>query len=350
MTETPSITDLSDRARQLLRTLVESYIRDGQPVGSRTLSRTAGLDLSAASIRNVMADLEDMGLVSSPHTSACRVPTPAGYRLFVDSLLEIKPLDSREVELLRERLSPDLETKVLVESASGLLSAVTQMAGMVRVPRPERAALRQIEFMKLSEQRVLVILVMNKNEVQNRILELDRDYSAGELQQMANYLNDRVVGRDLATVRQQLLREMKAVREHMNSLMLAAIELGEQAVAAGQGVDDVVLAGQFHLLDYAELTSVEKLRQLFEAFNEKREILGLLDQCIHAQGVQIFIGQESGHRILDDCSVVTAPYEVGGHVVGVLGVIGPTRMPYNRVIPVVDITARLLGAALNSRD
>ncbi|SEP82437.1 heat-inducible transcription repressor HrcA [Ectothiorhodospira magna] len=346
---TPSST-LSERARLLLRALVENYVRDGQPVGSRTLARTAGLDLSPASIRNVMADLEDLGLISSPHASAGRVPTPLGYRLFVDSLLEVRPLDSAEVRTLKQRLTPDMDTKALVESASDLLSAVTQMAGMVRVPRPDHAALSQIEFLRLSGRQVLAILVMNKREVQNRILELDREYSHAELQQMANYLNQHLAGRNLRQAREQILKEMKAVREHMNTLMLAAIELGERACCDDEGGDDLIFAGQTHLMDYAELSSVEKLRSLFEAFTEKRQLLTLLDNCINAEGVQIFIGQESGHQVLDDCSVVTAPYSVGGRIVGVLGVIGPTRMAYERVIPVVDITARLLGAALNSRN
>ena len=349
-THTSNTQPLNDRARRLLRALVESYVREGQPVGSRTLARTAGLDLSPASIRNVMSDLEEMGLVSSPHTSAGRVPTAQGYRLFVDSLLEIKPLDSQEVRTLKERLNPELDTKSLVESASDLLSAVTQMAGMVRVPRRDHAALVQIEFLKLSGRQVLAILVMNKNEVQNRILQLDREYSHSELQQMANYLNEHLAGLDLRQAREQVLREMKAVREHMNTMMLAAIQLGEQAFSDQEQDDQVVFTGQIHLLDYAELSSVEKLRSLFEAFTEKRDLLTLLDTCISAQGVQIFIGQESGHKVLDDCSVVTAPYDVGGQVVGVLGVIGPTRMAYERIIPVVDITAKLLGAALNSRN
>ncbi len=345
------ISDLSERAKCLLRALVESYIRDGQPVGSRTLARTAGLDLSPASIRNVMADLEDMGLVTSPHTSAGRIPTPLGYRLFVDALLEVKPLESLEVRRLKEQLNPDLDTKHLVESASGILSAITQLAGMVRVPRQEHAALRQIEFLRLSQGHVLVILVMNKNEVHNRILQLERDYTQAELQQMAAYLNEHLVGRDLQDVRSQILKEMRTVREHLNSLMLAAIDLGERALSAeAESEADVVFAGQVHLMDYAELCSVDKLRQLFEVFNEKRELLSLLDKCIDAEGVKIFIGQESGQRLLDDCSIVTAPYSVAGRIVGFLGVIGPTRMPYDRVIPVVDITAKLLGAALNSRN
>ncbi|MBK1691491.1 heat-inducible transcriptional repressor HrcA [Ectothiorhodospira mobilis] len=343
-------TPLNDRARRLLRALVENYVQDGQPVGSRTLARTCGLDLSPASIRNVMSDLEEMGLVSSPHTSAGRVPTPRGYRLFVDSLLEVKPLDSHEVRLLKERLSPDMDTRTLVESASDLLSAVTQMAGMVRVPKRDHAALCQIEFLKLSGRQVLAILVMNKNEVQNRILQLDRDYTHSELQQMANYLNEHLAGLDLRQAREQILREMKAVREHMNTLMLAAIQLGERAFSDEDREEQVVFTGQTHLMGYAELSSVDKLRNLFEAFNQKRDLLGLLDNCIHAQGVQIFIGQESGHEVLDDCSVVTAPYQVDGQVLGVLGVIGPTRMAYERVIPVVDVTAKLLGAALNSRN
>lgn len=340
--------ELTQRAQHLLKVLVESYIRDGEPVGSRTLARMGGLDLSPATIRNVMADLEELGFVRSPHTSAGRVPTIKGYRLFIDTMLKVQPLSPALVQRLRQQLDPDRNTHDLVESASSLLSRITQLAGVVTLPRQTHISLRQIEFLSLSDNRVLAILVVNQREVQNRIIHLDRRYSEAELQHAANYLNRMFAGRSLQEVRQGILAELDRVREDMNRTMRSAIELGEKALAEPES-DDYVIAGETNLMEYAELSDVEKLRQLFTAFSQKRDILHLLDKCLAAQGMQIFLGQESGYQILDDCSVVTAPYEVDGNVVGVLGVIGPTRMAYERVIPIVDVTAKLLGAALNSQ-
>jgi len=340
--------NLDARARTLLRTLIESYIRDGQPVGSRTLARTSGLSVSAATVRNVMADLEDMGLIHAPHTSAGRVPTPAGYRLFVDSLLEVRKPSAEEIREIQAGFDPGASTQDLMDTASNVLSQVTRMAGMVRLPRHRNVALSQIEFLRLSEGRVLAILVIDGREVQNRVLELERDFAQDDLQRMANYLNAHLAGKSLHAVRDQLLREMRGVREDLDAQMLAAIELGEQAVG-DEDPDDVVVAGQTHLLGYDELADIDRLRQLLEAFNEKREILGILDQCLRSDRVQIFIGREAGLDWFENCSVVTAPYSVDGEVVGVLGVIGPTRMSYDRVIPIVDVTARLLGSALNVR-
>lgn len=341
---------LGERAQHLLKVLVECYIREGQPVGSRTLARNAGLELSPATIRNVIADLEDLGFVRSPHTSAGRVPTVQGYRLFVDALLTVKPLHTNEVQQLRQSLDPDLNSQKLVESASALLSGITHMAGVVTMPRREHAAFRHIEFLPLSDNRVLAILVINEREVQNRIIHVNRRYGLDELQQISNYLNMEFKGKDLDTVREALLREMQEVREGMNRMMLAAIEMAEKVFEQQPEKEDYVLAGQINLMGFAELSNVEKLRQLFDAFNQKREILHLLDQCVRAHGVQIFIGEESGYQVLDECSVVTAPYLVDGQVLGVLGVIGPTRMAYERVIPIVDMTAKLLGAALNPKN
>jgi heat-inducible transcriptional repressor len=348
---TPADAPLSDRAQHILRALVESYIRDGEPVGSRTLSRTSGLELSPASIRNVLADLDELGLIVSPHTSAGRVPTVQGYRLFIDTMLKMRPPGDPEVERMRRMLDPEGDAQGLIKAASSMLSSVTQLAGVVTVPKPEVASLRHIEFLALSEQRVLAILVMNDHEVQNRILHLTRPFSASELQQAANCLNELYAGRSLGEVRGALLEELERVRADMDRVMRSALELGGLALSPEErGREGLVLAGEANLMDYAELSDLDKLRQLFAAFSEKREILHLLDKCIHAEGIQIFIGQESGYEVLDDCSVVTAPYTLGGDTVGVLGVIGPTRMAYERVIPIVDITAKLLGAALKSRD
>jgi heat-inducible transcriptional repressor len=342
---------LSERAQLLLKILIESYIRDGQPVGSRTLSRESGLALSSATIRNVMADLDELGFVTSPHTSAGRVPTDKGYRFFVDTLLKLKPLLGVEVDELQRRLGehPD-EPKALVATASQFLSAITHLAGLVTIPRTTHAAVSQIEFVGLTDNRVLTVLVVNGREVQNRIMQLERHYTSEELRRAANYLNDQFRGRTLTEVRAELLNQLQETRQHMNKLMLDAIQMAQQVMESGQREPpSYVIAGETNLMGFAELSNVEKLRRLFDAFTEKRDILHLLDLSLRAEGVQIFIGQESGYTILDDCSVVTAPYTLDNEVVGVLGVIGPTRMAYERVIPIVDITARLLGAALNSR-
>lgn len=339
---------LDVRARTLLRTLIESYIHDGQPVGSRTLARTSGLHLSPATVRNVMADLEEMGLVQAPHTSAGRIPTPAGYRLFVDALLEIRTPNPNEIEAIEARFHPGASTQHLIDTAGSVLSSVTRLAGMVRLPRNRHVALTQLEFLRLGERRVLAILVIDGKEVQNRVLELERDYPQPELQRMANYLNAHLAGQPLKMVRNQLLAEMRAVRRDLDGMILAAIELGERAVGEDEP-DDVVVAGETQLLEYDELADIQRLRHLLEAFHEKREILAILDKCIRADRVQIFIGRESGMEWFEQCSVVTAPYSVDGEIVGVLGVIGPTRMSYDRVIPIVDITAKLLGSALNFR-
>lgn len=337
---------ISDRAQNLLKVLVERYIQDGQPVGSRTLSRDSGMELSPATIRNVMADLEELGLIRSPHTSAGRIPTARGYRLFIDSLLTVKQLDNSELLSLQQQIGTVGEPDSVLSSASSLLSELTSMAGVVTLPRHEQESLRQLEFLPLSGNRVLVILVLNEREVQNRIIDTTRNYSAAELQQMANYLNQTYAGRDIREVRESLLRDMEQTKLDMNRLMTSAIEMAQRAFQRGED-EDFVLAGETNLMAYSDMADMEKLRQLFDAFNRKSDILHLLDQSIHARGVQIFVGEESGFEVLQECSVVTAPYEAEGGVAGVLGVIGPTRMAYDRVIPIVDVTARLLGAALN---
>jgi heat-inducible transcriptional repressor len=342
---------LSDRAQQLLRALIENYIRDGQPVGSRVLSRDSGLQLSSATIRNVMADLEEWGFVTSPHTSAGRIPTDKGYRFFVDTLLQVQPLDGAAVIEIRRQLDATHDTKkALVAAASQLLSSVTHLAGVVTLPRTPVTTTTQIEFVALSEKRVLVILVFDDHEVQNRIIQLERHYSAEELKRASNYLNEQLRGRTLAELRVELLRQLRETREDMNQIMLDAITVAQRMFADGEKDKlEYVIAGETNLMRVAELSSVEKLRRLFEAFNEQRDVLHLLDHSLGADGVRIFIGHESGYQILDDCSVVTSSYGSGDAVVGVLGVIGPTRMAYERVIPIVDMTAKLLGAALNSR-
>jgi len=343
---------VGERAQRLLKTLVEHYIRDGLPVGSRVLSRESGLQLSSATVRNVMADLEEHGFVTSPHTSAGRVPTDKGYRFFVNTLLTVQPPGEDEVLSLQRAFDLHADDpRALVATASQVLSSITRLAGVVMVPRQAHAALSQIEFVGLSENRVLAILVVNGREVQNKVLQLDRHYSAEQLRRAAGHLNEQFRGRELGTVRATLLAQLQETREQMNRMMLDAISIAERLFASDNPPTeaDVLIAGETNLMKFAELSNVDKLRKLFEAFNEKRDILHLLDQSLHAEGIQIFIGHESGYGILDDCTVVTAPYARDNETIGVLGVIGPTRMAYERVIPIVDLTARLLGSALNSR-
>jgi heat-inducible transcriptional repressor len=344
---------LNDRAQHLLRILVEQYIRDGQPVGSRTLTRESGLHLSSATIRNVMADLEDQGYVTSPHTSAGRVPTDKGYRFFVDMLLKVRPLESAAISIIQQGLGQHADDpKALVSSASKMLSSITQLAGVVTLPRQGQTELSQIEFLPLSENRVLAVLVTNGREVQNRIVQLERAYGSEELRRAANYLNQQFAGRDINSVREQLVTQLTQTQEHLNQSMKDAIMLAQQVVSPTGPAPPMqfVIAGETNLMGLAELSNVEKLRKLFDAFNQQRDVLHLLDQSLRADGVQIFIGQESGYTIFDDCSIVTAPYALDKEVIGVLGVIGPTRMAYERVIPIVDLTAKLLGAALNSKN
>ena len=346
---------LNERARHLLRVLVESYIREGLPVGSRSLSRDSGLNLSAATVRNVMADLEEYGFVASPHTSAGRVPTDKGYRFFVDTLLKQRPTASVEnvIAELQQRLErqEDRDPKALVAVASQVLSSLTHLAGVVTIPRQPHQALSQIEFLPLSENRVLAVMVVNGRDVQNRIVHLERYYTAEELRRAANFLNQQFGGKELNQVRTDIVAELTQTGETLNQLMRDAIRVAQQVVGEGSryGEAEYVIAGETNLMEFAELSSVEKLRRLFDAFTTKRDILHLLDQSLRAEGVQIFIGQESGYQLLDDISLVTAPYTLDNETVGVLGVIGPTRMAYDRVIPIVDVTARLLGSALNSR-
>lgn len=347
-----SLPELNERARHILKVLVESYIQDGQPVGSRNLARSSGLDLSAATIRNVMADLEELGYIRAPHTSAGRIPTSQGYRLFVDALVSIRPLEQQAIHILQGQFKADQAPGSLIQTASSLLSGITQLTGVVSMPRRNPASIRQIEFLRLSERQVLAILVMNRNEVQNRIIHLDGEVSSSELQQAANYLNDRLIGKDLSQARAALLEEMRQHSEDMNRMMLSAIELGEKTVADLDdklGEEDCIIAGETNLMGYDDLSDIHKLRELFAAFTRKRDVLTLLDKCLQADGVKIFIGRESGQTVFDDCSLVTAPYTVDGEQIGVLGVIGPKRMPYERVIPVVDITAKLLSVALNPK-
>ncbi len=345
---------LDDRAKTLLKTLVERYIAEGQPVGSRTLSRASGLDLSPATIRNVMSDLEELGLIASPHTSAGRIPTARGYRLFVDTMLTSRPLDAQqpagpwpsELQAAREQLQPDQPQRVITQAAQ-LLSSLSSFVGVVTTPR-KGSLFRHIEFLRLGEKRVLVILVSPDGDVQNRILFTARDYTQGELIEATNFLNSHYGGLTLEEVRERLKTEIDALRTEIATLMEAAVQVGSQAMA--ESSDQVVLAGEHHLLGVQELgQDMGSLRKLFDVFEQKTELMRLLEVSSRAEGVRIYIGGESQVIPFEELSVVTAPYEVDGVVVGRLGVIGPTRMHYDRMIQIVEITSRLMTHALSQR-
>jgi heat-inducible transcriptional repressor len=337
---------LDRRAQILLKTLIERYVAEGQPVGSRALSRYSGLELSPATVRNVMSDLEEMGFIASPHTSAGRVPTPRGYRFFVDSLLTVQPLPEAQLHELEEQLQPD-QPQRLISSASQLLSELTRFAGVVVAPRRVMPKIRQIEFLGLSEKRILLIIVTAEGDVQNRILFTQRAYTPAELVSAANYLNQNFAGLDFAEIRLRVQEELRQLHADMTELMTAAMEAGGQAVA--ETSDQYVISGEKNLLEVEDISSnMTRLRELFTLFEQRTGLMQLLDLSSRAEGVQVFIGGESGLAPLDECSVITAPYEADGRIVGTVGVIGPTRMAYDRVIPIVDITAKLLSSALSA--
>ena len=332
-----------ERAHTLFKMLVEQYLEDGAPVPSKTLA--SHVEVSSATVRNVMAELELRGLVRSPHTSAGKVPTNQGLRFFVDSLISVRPLDGKDMRRLRAELHPDRAPEELVAAASRLLSHITRMAGVVTLPTPERVALRQVEFLGLSGGRALAILVVNEREVQNRVIHTDREYSEAELQQAANFLNERYAGQPLADIRAKLVQDMEADKERLDLLMQTALDVAKKAFADdGAEPERYVVSGAPNLADV--LPDPVAMRELFDEFARKGAIVHLLDRCLESDGIQLFIGEESGHRMFDACTVVTAPYAVNSEVAGALGVVGPTRMAYQQVIPIVDVTARLLGAAM----
>ncbi|CAN7192680.1 heat-inducible transcriptional repressor HrcA [Caballeronia sp. dw_19] len=337
---------LDPRAQTLLKTLIERYIAEGQPVGSRTLSRYSGLELSPATIRNVMSDLEDLGLVVSPHTSAGRIPTPRGYRLFVDTMLTVETTDDEAMTSAVKIKLQGGEPAKIVAAAASVLSNLSQFAGVILTPRRSHM-FKQIEFMRLSDKRILLIIVTPEGDVQNRIMATQRDYSPSQLTEASNYINANFAGLSFNEVRRRLREEIDALRGDMTSLMQAAVAASVDETDQG---DTLLISGERNLLEVADLSSdMARLRKLFDVFDQKTSLLQLLDVSSHAQGVQIFIGGESNLVPIEEMSVVTAPYEVNGKIVGTLGVIGPTRMAYNRVIPIVDITARLLSLSLSSQ-
>ena len=330
---------LDGRAKLLLKALVERYIADGQPVGSRTLSRASGLELSPATIRNVMADLEDLGLIASPHTSAGRIPTAKGYRLFVDTMLTVQ----RE-QLAPLALAPEQPQKVIA-SAAHLLSSLSQFVGVVMAPR-RTSVFRHIEFLRLSERRFLVIIVSPEGDVQNRVIFSETDFTQGQLIEAANFLNQNYAGMAMEQVRERLKTEVESLRSEIAGLMQAAVNVSSEALSEAQ--DDVVISGERNLLAISDFSKdMGNLRRAFDLFEQKTQILRLLDVSAQADGVRIFIGGESQVVPFEELSIVSAPYEVDGQIVGTLGVIGPTRMPYDKMIQIVDITSKLVSNALS---
>ena len=341
----------NNRAQYLLKVLIQKYISDGSPIGSRTLLEDSGLDLSPATIRHVMSDLEDHGLIRAPHTSSGRIPTARGYRMFVDTLVRYQKPDTDYIDEIKSDLRTDnYDTGQLIDKVSNTLSRITSLAGIVKVPKGDNVSLKRIEFLPLSENRILTILVLNNDEVQNRILDTKEKHSASELQKASNFINENYVNQSLDSIRMKLVSDMDETRLSMNKEMQDIISTASKAMeVADENEDEFIVAGERNLMDFAELSNVEKLKQLFDAFSSKRMMIDLLDRSISADGVQIFIGSESGFSMLDDCSVVAAPYKLSKNQVGVLGVIGPKRMAYDRVVPIVDLTAKMLGSIIEDR-
>jgi heat-inducible transcriptional repressor len=334
--------DLDKRAQTLLKALISHHIGDGQPVGSKTLATASNLDLSPASIRNIMKDLEDAGFIISPHTSAGRVPTQKGYRFFVDSLVTIKSLDELEISKLKDQLIVS-DSKHLINSVADTLSHLTKFAGVVLIPRASKVSFKHIEFLELSKNRILVIIVTDDGGVQNRVLYTENDYTKQSLLEASNFFNQHYAGFGIEQVKSKLVGELKTMKAEMVTLMNAAIETSSDV----NQNDNLIMSGQKNLLETSELSqNVSSVRKIVEIFEKKSALLQLLEKSHRADGIQIFIGEESGYQALDECSVITAPYEADGEILGMLGVIGPTRMAYERVIPIVDITAKLLSNSI----
>ena len=344
---------LNSRQELLLKALVESFISDGQPVGSTKLSQTQNIAISSATIRGVFGDLEDLGYIYSPHKSAGRVPTELGYRMFVDKMVKVQPVDIDLIKKLKINLTKDHERKSIIQKTNEVLSSITELTGIISLPTQKNAELKQIDFLKLSDDKILAILINKNNDVENKIINLDRAYSSSELQEASNYLNSIISGQSAFHIRKILLNELEEMRKDMNSIMSSAITFGKKLFLDTDDLNDendLLVSGQTRLMNCKELSDIDTLKTLFEAFSEKNNILHLLDKSISSDGVKIFIGAESGYNVLDDCSIVSAPYKFDNDVVGGLGVIGPKRMAYDRVIPIVDITAKLLSEALKSSD
>ena len=338
---------LNDRSQLLFKNLMGLYLNEGKPVGSTTLAKLPEIGLSSATVRNVLADLEKLGLIHSPHTSAGRVPTDNGYRLFVDSLITYQPISEQNIQSIQTQLLPTLNQDDLLASASKVLSGITGMTSMVLMPNKEQEVLKHFEFIPLGGNRVLVVLVFNDQDVQNRIIELEESISASELRQISDYLNSQFVGKSLAQAKSSLVKRMDTLRQGMNEFMMSVVHATDSVLSEQlEQKLPYLVSGQNNLFNYQELAGSDKLRALFQSFEQHSDVLGLLDKSMQASGVQIFIGQECGNEIYQGCSVVTTPYEVEGEVLGVLGVVGPSRMQYDKVIPKVDMTAKILSSLL----
>lgn len=338
---------LPERSEHILRMLIQKYIENGQPVGSRLLAGEGDLALSPATVRNVLADLEARGYLTSPHTSAGRVPTTEGYRLFVDHLLTVSDINVPNIEQMQKILSAGSDPKTLAELASGLLSEITQLTGIVLVPGSQKETLRHMEFLPLNNRQVLVILVINEKEVQNYVIDTEREYDALELNQASNFVNQNFSGQSMPAIRARLLKMMEQEKQDLTSLMEAAISVSSKALEHNKSQNSLVIKGESNLLGSSNNADLGRLKELFDAFSQKRDIIDMLDRCSHSKGMQIFIGKESGNKLFNDLSLISAPYTVGEEVVGVLAVVGPTRIPYQKVIPTVNITAKILASVLN---
>ncbi len=344
------ITELSERAESVLIGLIAKYISDGNPVGSRTLSRETELTLSPATIRNVMSDLEDHGLIEAPHTSAGRVPTQKGYRFFINCLMSAGTIGDQSMTQYKDCFSGISDPKSILTSATEMLSQITSFAGVVSIPSKANVRLKQIEFLKLSQQRVLAILISSDGQVQNRVLSNNREYEDNELVEAANFFNATYGTWNLEDVRADLARHMQNEHRDMHREMRNAVRMAGELFEndSSPNTDSVLVSGENNLLVVPDFAELEKIKQLFDTFKTKQVLYDLLQKSITSTGVQIFIGEESGYQMLENCSVIAAPYDVDNQRVGVLGVIGPTRMHYDEVISAVDITAKLLGSALSS--
>ena len=338
----------SARAKDILSVIINKYIAEGIPIGSKNLSLSDQINLSPASIRNVMSDLENLGFITAPHTSAGRIPTPKGYRFFIDSLLQLQPVNDKEVESIKQKvMNKESNSRELAKNISSTLSAITQLAGIVTVPKQDVSRLKELDFIPLSENRILAILVINDSEVENRILQMKREYSRDELRLTSNYINQNYIGRSFHYIKNDLLNQLKRTKELANSLMNNIVNIAEE-VSEDSSSDEYILSGENRLLDFDELSDIKELKSLFDAFNEKQEILHLLDKSMSTSNIQIFIGEESGYKMFNNCSLITSPYTTEDGAIGVLGVIGPTRIAYQKVIPIVDITAKILNQSLKS--
>lgn len=334
--------EIDTRTQHLLKTLINHHIVDGQPVGSKTLTASSGLELSSASIRNIMKDLEDAGFISSPHTSAGRVPTQKGYRFFVDSLVTMKSPNKSDLDMLQNSLNTS-NTKELINITADTLSSLTNFAGVVMIPKAKKISFKHIEFLNLSKTRILVIIVTSDGSVQNRVLDTQEEYDQSTLIEASNFFNEHYKDLDINLIKEKIIEELSTMKKNMTSLMSAAVELSINPKLD----ENLILAGQRNLLDTVDLSqNVKSIKKIIELFEKKTSLLQLLEKSHHSSGMQIFIGEESGYQALDECSIVTAPYQSDGEVIGILGVIGPTRMAYERVIPIVDITAKMLSKSI----